>query len=106
VPQSAFVACFVWQKNVGQAGGTPGLDLNVEAAWAKGYTGKNVTTVIMDDGIDYLHPDLYFNYVSCHALASDIHEHAFRRRVRVPNAQTGGVTTIVASLWSHAQWHR
>ena len=40
--------CF--QNNTGQAGGVPKLDLNVEAAWALGYTGKNVTTAIMDDG--------------------------------------------------------
>ena len=38
------------QKNVGQNGGKEKLDLNVEAAWAQGYTGKNVTTAIMDDG--------------------------------------------------------
>lgn len=31
-------------------GGKPRLDLNVEAAWAQGATGKNVTTAIMDDG--------------------------------------------------------
>ncbi|XP_071833208.1 neuroendocrine convertase 2-like [Apostichopus japonicus] len=49
-------------KNTGQADGQPGLDLNVEAAWAKGYTGKGVTIAIMDDGIDYLHPDLAENY--------------------------------------------
>lgn len=62
VPSDSLYAKEWYLKNVGQAGGTPGLDLNVEAAWAKGYTGKNVTTVIMDDGIDYLHPDLYHNY--------------------------------------------
>ncbi|KAA0195099.1 hypothetical protein HAZT_HAZT005865 [Hyalella azteca] len=37
-------------RNVGQNGGKRHLDLNVEAAWALGYTGKNVTTAIMDDG--------------------------------------------------------
>lgn len=37
-------------KNTGQNGGKPKLDLNVEAAWAQGFTGKNVTTAIMDDG--------------------------------------------------------
>lgn len=37
-------------KNTGQNGGKPKLDLNVEAAWAQGITGKNVTTAIMDDG--------------------------------------------------------
>ena len=40
--------CF--QKNTGQNGGKPKLDLNVAAAWAQGITGKNVTTAIMDDG--------------------------------------------------------
>jgi len=49
-------------KNTGQNGGKPKLDLNVEAAWAQGITGKNVTTAIMDDGVDYMHPDLKFNY--------------------------------------------
>ncbi|XP_043462126.1 neuroendocrine convertase 2 [Leptopilina heterotoma] len=49
-------------KNTGQNGGKPKLDLNVESAWAQGVTGKNVTTAIMDDGVDYMHPDLKFNY--------------------------------------------
>lgn len=54
---------FQWPlKNVGQNGGKPNLDLNVEAAWAQGYTGKNVTTAIMDDGVDYMHLDLRENY--------------------------------------------
>ncbi len=37
-------------NNTGQANGKKGLDLNVEAAWKKGYTGKGVTIAIMDDG--------------------------------------------------------
>lgn len=49
-------------KNTGQNGGKPKLDLNVLAAWAQGITGKNVTTAIMDDGVDYMHPDLFNNY--------------------------------------------
>lgn len=49
-------------KNTGQNGGKPKLDLNVGAAWAQGVTGKNVTTAIMDDGVDYMHPDLIRNY--------------------------------------------
>jgi hypothetical protein len=43
------------QKNTGQNGGKPKLDLNVGAAWAQGVTGKNVTTAIMDDGERYRH---------------------------------------------------
>jgi proprotein convertase subtilisin/kexin type 2 len=38
--------------------------LNVEKAWALGFTGKNITTAIMDDGVDYMHPDLKNNFVS------------------------------------------
>lgn len=49
-------------KNVGQNGGKVKLDLNVESAWAQGFTGKNVTTAIMDDGVDYMHEDLKDNY--------------------------------------------
>lgn len=50
-------------KNTGQNGGKPKLDLNVQQAWAQGVTGKNITTAIMDDGVDYMHPDLIRNYV-------------------------------------------
>lgn len=54
---------FQWYlKNVGQNGGKKRLDLNVEAAWAQGITGKNVTTAIMDDGVDYMHSDIRDNY--------------------------------------------
>jgi proprotein convertase subtilisin/kexin type 2 len=49
-------------NNTGQAGGVAKLDLNVEPAWALGFTGKGVTTAIMDDGIDYMHPDLFDNF--------------------------------------------
>jgi proprotein convertase subtilisin/kexin type 2 len=49
-------------KNTGQNGGKPKLDLNVQQAWAQGVTGKNITTAIMDDGVDYMHPDLIRNY--------------------------------------------
>lgn len=37
-------------KNTGQNGGKMRLDLNVQAAWDQGITGKNITTAIMDDG--------------------------------------------------------
>lgn len=37
-------------RNTGQNGGKVRLDLNVQAAWDQGYTGKNITTAIMDDG--------------------------------------------------------
>ncbi|VDK62509.1 unnamed protein product [Onchocerca ochengi] len=49
-------------NNIGQANGKPRLDLNVEKAWVLGITGKNITTAIMDDGVDYMHPDLANNF--------------------------------------------
>ncbi|KAF7487868.1 Neuroendocrine convertase 2 [Sarcoptes scabiei] len=62
VPDDPFFQYQWYLKNIGQNGGKPKLDLNVEAAWAQGITGKNVTTAIMDDGVDYMHPDLRDNY--------------------------------------------
>jgi subtilisin family serine protease len=38
-------------------------DMNVEGAWALGYTGKGVVVSILDDGIQPNHPDLIKNYV-------------------------------------------
>ena len=53
----------ILQKNTGQNGGKPKLDLNVAAAWALGITGKNITTAIMDDGkLWFLKPN--FNNIS------------------------------------------
>jgi subtilisin family serine protease len=39
-------------------------EMNVQAAWKRGYTGKNVVVTILDDGIERNHPDLAPNYVS------------------------------------------
>ncbi|KAK7504917.1 hypothetical protein BaRGS_00003945, partial [Batillaria attramentaria] len=43
-------------RNTGQSKGVPGLDLNVVEAWSRGYTGKGVTTAIMDDGTYSAYP--------------------------------------------------
>ncbi|WFD27582.1 kexin [Malassezia nana] len=39
----------------------PGHDLHLDGAW-KAATGKNVTVSLIDDGIDYSHPDLADNF--------------------------------------------
>ena len=36
--------------------------MNVLSAWKLGYTGKKVVVTILDDGIQYNHPDLKQNY--------------------------------------------
>lgn len=38
--------------------------MNIEGAWKRGYTGKNIVVTILDDGIERTHPDLLQNYVS------------------------------------------
>ncbi|XP_062536420.1 neuroendocrine convertase 2 [Armigeres subalbatus] len=62
VPTDPYFPLQWYLRNTGQNGGKPRLDLNVQAAWDQGITGKNITTAIMDDGVDYMHPDLKFNY--------------------------------------------
>lgn len=47
-------------QNTGQDGGTPGVDLNVVPVW-QDYTGKGVTVAVVDQGIEYGHPDLASN---------------------------------------------
>ena len=53
-------------KNVGQVSQPdyPGLkiDLNTEPAWKEGYTGKGVNVAIVDDGVEFSHPDLSSGY--------------------------------------------
>lgn len=48
-----------WYMN---GGAKTGHDMNIQPAWKKGYTGKNVVVSILDDGIQPNHPDLAFNY--------------------------------------------
>lgn len=38
-------------------------EMNILAAWQRGYTGRNVVVTILDDGIERNHPDLVQNYV-------------------------------------------
>nr|XP_060611471.1 proprotein convertase subtilisin/kexin type 6 isoform X1 [Anolis sagrei ordinatus] len=37
-------------------------EMNIMAAWQRGYTGKDVVVTILDDGIEKNHPDLVQNY--------------------------------------------
>uniref|UniRef100_A0A6I8N3Z1 Proprotein convertase subtilisin/kexin type 4 n=1 Tax=Ornithorhynchus anatinus TaxID=9258 RepID=A0A6I8N3Z1_ORNAN len=37
-------------------------DLNVLTAWSKGYTGQGIVVSILDDGLEWNHPDLMGNY--------------------------------------------
>lgn len=47
-------------KNTGQAGGTPGEDINVEPVWTS-YKGEGERIVFVDDGLELAHEDLQYN---------------------------------------------
>ena len=48
----------------GQTVGPRGFDINVAPVWRKNITGRGVVVTILDDGIEYTHPDLQNNYES------------------------------------------
>ena len=35
---------------------------SLQSAWKEGLTGKGVRVVVLDDGLDWTHPDLAANY--------------------------------------------
>ena len=61
LPTDPFLAS---QWHLGNTGGL--LDLNVRGVWnpvsGTAYTGAGIRVVVIDDGFDYLHPDLAPNY--------------------------------------------
>lgn len=46
-------------------------DINVIPAWLAGYSGRGVTIMIVDDGLDHEHPELAERYVSNSFLLID-----------------------------------
>ena len=50
-------------RNTGQTGGVVGLDLGLTNVW-NSFRGAGVTIGIVDDGLQYVHPDLAPNYVA------------------------------------------
>ncbi|MCU0514651.1 MAG: S8 family serine peptidase, partial [Anaerolineae bacterium] len=56
-------------RNTGQSGGTPGEDVRAVAAWNAGYTGRGVALAVVDEGVEYTHPDLAPHYAP--ALSQD-----------------------------------
>jgi subtilisin-like proprotein convertase family protein len=57
-------------RNTGQRGGTPGADVNVTPAWDINQ-GFGVTVGVVDDGVQYTHPDLSANYDSADSFDFD-----------------------------------
>lgn len=71
IPTDPFFPLQWYLRNTGQNGGKIHLDLNVQAAWNQGITGKNVTTAIMDDGkikIKHNHISIRETYLEDHII--------------------------------------
>lgn len=49
--------------NVGQSGGLRASDVRVRPVWNRGIDGRGVTIAIVDEGIEFRHPDLMPNWV-------------------------------------------
>lgn len=64
--------------NAGQTGGTTGVDINVEPAWAIISGGSNnIKTAVIDDGVDLQHEDLSAGLLEGYTLNSNTKgEHA------------------------------
>lgn len=66
--------CLLCMQHCGDKNSRCRSEMNVQAAWKRGYTGKNVVVTILDDGIERNHPDLAPNYVS--RTGTDMHRHS------------------------------
>ena len=49
-----------------------GVDLNISSLWEDGYKGEGIDIAVVDDGLEYTHPDLSANYSS--ALSYDFQD--------------------------------
>ena len=64
IPSSAVDALFgdQWHLvNTGQAGGSPGQDVNIASSWVGGFNGTGARIAIVDDGLEIGHEDLFWN---------------------------------------------
>lgn len=39
------------------------MDINVTGVWERNITGRGVTVVVVDDGVEHTHQDIQPNYV-------------------------------------------
>jgi subtilisin family serine protease len=60
---------FLSQQDTRTRPDLPKLDLHVLPLYKMGVTGRGVTVVVLDDGIEYTHDDIRENYVSfCYSV--------------------------------------
>ncbi len=51
-------------ENIGQGGGLPFADIAVRPVWDAGWSGQGATVAIVDQGVEYRHPDLAANHLA------------------------------------------
>lgn len=51
-------------ENVGQSGGVAFADIRVRPVWDQGLSGNGITIGVVDEGIQYTHPDLQANWLT------------------------------------------
>lgn len=51
--------CFLQHNDLNK-----GMDINVTGVWERNITGRGVTVVVVDDGVEHTHKDIQPNYVS------------------------------------------
>ena len=92
IPNDTFFSSQWPLRNVGQNGGTAGIDLNVATTWNT-YRGTGIVIRIVDDGLQSTHPDLAPNYNA--ALSYDFN---FNDPDPAPNLAVDTHGTSVAGL--------
>jgi len=64
IPNDPYFKDMWYLLNTGQASGPAGVDMNVLPVWNRNITGSGIVVAVLDDGLDWTHPDLEKNYDS------------------------------------------
>lgn len=62
IPNDPYFKDMWYLLNTGQASGPAGVDMNVVPVWKNNITGRGIVIAVLDDGLDWTHPDLEANY--------------------------------------------
>jgi len=62
IPNDPYFKDMWYLLNTGQASGPAGVDMNVVPVWKNNITGRGIVIAVLDDGLDWTHPDLEGNY--------------------------------------------
>ncbi|XGC81195.1 S8 family peptidase [Bdellovibrio bacteriovorus] len=78
--------------------GTAGVDLNLLNTWSEGYSGKNITVLVSDDGMEDSHEDLSDNYLRTGVSKDYTTGFPYLSATAAPKASDDSHGTAVAGL--------